>query len=95
MSEVHVLNRRGFLGNVFSAGAFVLTARLWPEQALGVSNANGTGEAASAAWAPSVYLGIEPDGTAIIVTHRSRWAREFGASCRRSSPKNSKPIGVE
>src|SRR5262245_29036535 len=82
MSQVHVLNRRAFLGNVFSAGAFVLAARLFPEQAFAANNASASGEAASAAWAPSVYLGIEPDGTAIIVTHRS----EMGTGIRSVLP---------
>ncbi len=82
MSQVQVLNRRAFLGNVFSAGAFVLAARLIPEQAFAANNANTVGEAASAAWAPNVYLGIEPNGTAIIVTHRS----EMGTGIRSVLP---------
>ena len=38
--------------------------------------------AANAAWNPSVYLGIEPDGTVIIVAHRS----EMGTGIRTGLP---------
>src|SRR3977135_1688501 len=66
------VSRRGFLGGVFSAGALVLSARLLPAAT----------EAANAAWNPSVYLGLEPDGTVIIVAHRS----EMGTGIRTALP---------
>src|SRR5215470_6028093 len=83
MSRIEVLNRRTFLGNLFSAGAFVLVARLEPEQAFGASSPGGAGKAATAAWSPSVYLGIDTDGTVIIVTHRS----EMGTGIRSVLPR--------
>jgi isoquinoline 1-oxidoreductase beta subunit len=86
MSQIEVLTRRTFLGNLFSAGAFVLAARLLPEEALGASSPSGagsTGKAATAAWSPSVYLGIDTDGKVIIVTHRS----EMGTGIRSVLPR--------
>jgi isoquinoline 1-oxidoreductase beta subunit len=64
------VSRRGFLGQVFSAGAFVIAAPLVPKL-----KAAGT-------WQPSVYLGIEPDGAVKIVAHRS----EMGTGCRTGLP---------
>src|SRR5664279_4414994 len=49
------VDRRGFLGAVFSAGAWVLGANLLAGEA-----------SAAAAWEPSVYLGFEPDGQVVI-----------------------------
>ena len=69
-------NRRAFLGGMFSAGAFVLAARLLPPNAL------AAGEVDTAAWHPSVYLGVETDGTVIIVAHRS----EMGTGIRSVLP---------
>jgi isoquinoline 1-oxidoreductase beta subunit len=66
---VHV-SRRGFLGRIFSAGALVIAAPIVPKL-----KAAGT-------WQPSVYLGIEPDGTVKIVAHRS----EMGTGCRTGLP---------
>lgn len=78
MNRIDLVTRRTFLGGVFSAGAFVLGARLLPVGAF-ASSASG---AANAAWNPSVYLGIEPDGTVIIVAHRS----EMGTGIRTGLP---------
>src|SRR5882724_7046639 len=86
MSQIEVLTRRTFLGNLFSAGALVLVARLLPEEAVGASSPSGpgsTGKAEAAAWSPSVYLGIESDGTVLIVTHRS----EMGTGIRSVLPR--------
>jgi isoquinoline 1-oxidoreductase beta subunit len=55
---------------VFSAGALVSGRAAGPE-AEGRPN-----------WQPSVYLGIEPDGTVKIVAHRS----EMGTGCRTGLP---------
>lgn len=76
MSNITVVSRRGFLGTLVSASAFVLGARLLPGRVLAAS------EADSAAWTPSVYLGIEPDGKVIIVAHRS----EMGTGIRTALP---------
>lgn len=69
--EVIGVDRRGFLGTVFSAGAFVLGANLLAPRA-----------DAAASWQPSVYLGFEPDGKIIITAHRS----EMGTGSRTSLP---------
>ena len=77
MTAITKVNRRGFLGSVFSAGAFVLGAKYLPDDALADDlNADG------AAWHPSVYLGIEQDGSVIVVAHRS----EMGTGVRTSLP---------
>ncbi|HSE97046.1 MAG TPA: molybdopterin cofactor-binding domain-containing protein [Blastocatellia bacterium] len=78
MSRIEMVSRRAFLGSVFSAGAFVLAARVLPVDAL-ASSASGTD---GAAWTPSVYLGLETDGTVIIVAHRS----EMGTGIRSVLP---------
>ncbi len=65
------LDRRGFLGTIFSAGAWVLSANLL------------TGDSAAATtWQPSVYLGFEPNGQVVITAHRS----EMGTGSRTSLP---------
>ncbi len=73
------VSRRGFLGHIFSAGALVLAAPVLPE-ALRAQQASNTGT--DHIWQPSVYLGIEPDGTVKIVAHRS----EMGTGCKTSLP---------
>ncbi|MFN7937854.1 MAG: molybdopterin cofactor-binding domain-containing protein [Bryobacteraceae bacterium] len=73
-ANVTIVSRRGFLENIFSAGALILGAQLpIPADAAKVDNA---------AWNPSVYLGLEKDGTVIIVTHRS----EMGTGIRSVLP---------
>ncbi len=79
MNRIDLLTRRTFLGGVFSAGAFVLSARLLPMETLAASR---TTAAANSAWNPSVYLGIETDGTVIVVAHRS----EMGTGIRTALP---------
>jgi len=76
MNRIEVVTRRGFLGGMFSAGALVLGARLLPIEALASTDAD------KAAWNPGVYLGIETDGTVIIVAHRS----EMGTGIRSVLP---------
>jgi isoquinoline 1-oxidoreductase beta subunit len=78
MSRIEIVSRRAFLGGMFSAGAFVLAARVLPLDGL----AAVAGDADKAAWQPSVYLGLETDGTVIIVTHRS----EMGTGIRSVLP---------
>ena len=53
----------------------MLSARLLPVEALAA-------DADKTAWHPSVYLGLEPDGTVIIVAHRS----EMGTGIRSALP---------
>src|ERR1700722_8666826 len=77
---VRVESRRGFLGKMFSAGALVLGARVLPSNLSAAPAKSGTVD--QAAWHPSVYLGLEPDGTVIIVAHRS----EMGTGIRTALP---------
>jgi isoquinoline 1-oxidoreductase subunit beta len=76
MNRIELVTRRTFLGGMFSAGAFVLGVRLLPSEALASTDAG------KAAWNPSVYLGIETDGSIIIVAHRS----EMGTGIRSVLP---------
>src|SRR4030095_10757247 len=78
---VNISSRRQFLKGMFSAGTFVIAARVLPESAFAQDPAVRT-RAQSAPLSPSVYLGIEPDGTVFIVTHRS----EMGTGIRTSLP---------
>ncbi|MEW6125872.1 MAG: molybdopterin cofactor-binding domain-containing protein [Acidobacteriota bacterium] len=71
------VSRRQFIGQAFAAGAFVVAARLTPGSAQGIQK-----PATANAWQPSVYLGIEPDGTVAIVAHRS----EMGTGARTCLP---------
>ena len=75
------VSRRHFLAGMFSAGAFVVAARFVPESLL-AQTASFRTQADAAALHPSVYLGIDPDGTVHIVTHRS----EMGTGIRTSLP---------
>ncbi len=81
MSCIELVSRRTFLGGVFSASALVLGARLLPLETL-AANSAGSVTADGAAWTPSVYLGLETDGTVIIVAHRS----EMGTGIRSVLP---------
>jgi isoquinoline 1-oxidoreductase beta subunit len=81
MSVIENVSRRDFLGAIFSAGAFVLVARVTSRSAWAEDARPGT-RADSAVLHPSVYLGVEPDGTVFIVTHRS----EMGTGIRTSLP---------
>jgi len=76
-------SRRRFLSGIVSTGAFIVASRLIPEElhAQGAAAIFNT-KADTAALHPSVYLGIEPDGTVFIVTHRS----EMGTGIRTSLP---------
>ena len=76
-NDIRIVSRRGFLGNVFSAGALIIGTRLPLRSAAPAAKA-----AASAAWHPNVYLGIDADGTVIVVTHRS----EMGTGIRSVLP---------
>lgn len=75
------ISRRRFIGGAFSAGALVLATRVLPVSAWAQSEASAT-RATLSPLSPSIYLGIEPDGTVFIVTHRS----EMGTGIRTSLP---------
>jgi isoquinoline 1-oxidoreductase subunit beta len=72
-------SRRGFLTKMFSAGALLLGAQVLPVRSTAAPFADTVD---TAAWHPSVYLGLEPDGTVIIVAHRS----EMGTGIRTALP---------
>lgn len=76
MSRIENVSRRGFLGGVFSASAFVLGAQLLPESAWGATSD------IKATWTPNIWLGLEPDGTMTIIAHRS----EMGTGIRTALP---------
>ncbi|MEO5923259.1 MAG: xanthine dehydrogenase family protein molybdopterin-binding subunit [Bryobacteraceae bacterium] len=75
MNSIQSVSRRGFLEGIFSTGALILGAQMLPEDLLAADVDNAT-------WHPSVYLGINPDGTVIALTHRS----EMGTGIRTSLP---------
>jgi isoquinoline 1-oxidoreductase beta subunit len=78
---VENVSRRHFLGSVFSAGAFVVASRVLPESAFAQDPFVRT-RAEGAPLHPTIYLGVETDGTVFIVTHRS----EMGTGIRTSLP---------
>jgi isoquinoline 1-oxidoreductase subunit beta len=83
MSTIENVSRRQFIGGVFSTGAFVLAAQVLPKSAWAqAAGAAVRTNADTAMLNPSVYLGIQPDGTVFIVTHRS----EMGTGIRTSLP---------
>ena len=67
----NVSNRRKFLKGVFSAGAFVVASRVLPESAFAQDPAVRT-RAQSAPLSPSVYLGVDPDGTVDVWYNNSQ-----------------------
>jgi len=69
-------SRRGFLQAALVSGAFVLTARFIPEPLWAAEGA------AAAAFEPSLWMSIAPDGTVTIVAHRS----EMGCGSRTALP---------
>jgi isoquinoline 1-oxidoreductase beta subunit len=82
MSAIQNVSRREFLSGAFSTGAFVLAAQVIPRSAWAQAAPFRT-QAESAPLNPSVYLGIRPDGSVFIVTHRS----EMGTGIRTSLPQ--------
>jgi isoquinoline 1-oxidoreductase subunit beta len=86
-------SRRSFLQGMFSAGAFVLCVGKSPLLAKAARNGAPSlspsplaGAAASidaTAFHPGVYVGIQPDGTVLIVAHRT----EMGNGVRTSLPR--------
>jgi isoquinoline 1-oxidoreductase beta subunit len=82
MSRVENVSRRQFLQGISTAGAFVLAARIVPASAF-AQGAPFRTKAESSPLNPSVYLGIRPDGTVFIVTHRS----EMGTGIRTTLPQ--------
>ncbi len=75
------VSRRGFLQGVVSTGALVLSVRLIPE-ALWAAETSAGSHTDRAILHPSVFVGIDTDGTVYLVAHRS----EMGTSSRTSVP---------
>ena len=76
--SIQRIDRRGFLRDAFSAGAIILGVQVMPAAA--GTNANAT--YAGATWQPSVFLGLNPDGTIVAIAHRS----EMGTGARSALP---------
>src|SRR5712664_1784081 len=82
MSQIENVSRRRFLtGGIIAAGALVLGVRYYPRLSSGDKLPHDT-NADHATLHPSVYLGINPDGTVWIVAHRS----EMGTTSRTTLP---------
>ncbi|MGA8028336.1 MAG: molybdopterin cofactor-binding domain-containing protein [Bryobacteraceae bacterium] len=77
MNRIELSSRRDFLSSVFSAGALIFAAQAVPAGAESAAL-----DVSKTAWNPSVFLGIDMDGSVIIVAHRS----EMGTGIRTSLP---------
>jgi len=82
MSLIENASRRGFLKGMLSAGAFVLSVRVYPE-ALWGATPGSSDPLGQAAFQSGVYLAIDTDGTVYILAHRS----EMGTGSRTSLPR--------
>jgi isoquinoline 1-oxidoreductase subunit beta len=78
-ARVRLASRRDFLSGVFSAGALVLGARFVPAEG---AEAESTADVTKMTWNPSVWVGLNRDGSVVIVAHRS----EMGTGIRTSLP---------
>jgi isoquinoline 1-oxidoreductase beta subunit len=81
MNSITNVSRRNFLQGALSAGALILSVRFVP-QALWAADAPAGSRADQSVLHPSVYLGIDTDGTVYIIAHRS----EMGTTSRTSLP---------
>jgi len=81
MSALTNVSRRGFLQGVLSSGALVLCVHFVPE-ALWAAEASPESRADQSVLHPSVYVGVDTDGTVYIIAHRS----EMGTTSRTSLP---------
>ena len=82
MQKIEFVPRRTFLSYLVSTSAFVLGARAGVIDYTGATTAEMVSDADKAAWNPNVYLGIEPDGKIILISHRS----EMGTGSRSVLP---------
>ena len=81
MYRIEIVERRTFLQQLLSASALVIGASATPFDFTGAVTGESSG-ADNAAWNPNVYLGLEPDGKIVIITHRS----EMGTGARSVLP---------
>src|SRR5271154_6920210 len=77
MKIIENVSRRGFLQGAIASGVFVLSARFVPERLWAAE-----GEAAAAAFDPTLWMSIATDGMVTIVAHRS----EMGCGSRTALP---------
>jgi isoquinoline 1-oxidoreductase beta subunit len=82
MIQIENVSRRGFLKGIVGTGAFVLSARYFPESLLAAGKAGAAEGMGEAALHPNVYLAIATDGTVYIIAHRS----EMGSGDRTGLP---------
>ncbi len=75
------VSRRGFLQGIVSTGALILSVRVVPEF-LWAAEASGGTHADRATLHPSLFVGIDTDGTVYLVAARS----EMGTTSRTSVP---------
>ncbi len=81
MNSITNVSRRSFLQGALSAGALVLGVRFVPKSVWAV-DAPAPSRADQSVLHPSVYLGIDTDGTVYVIAHRS----EMGTTSRTSLP---------
>ncbi len=82
MHKIEIVTRRTFLSHLVSTSALVLGANATPFDFMGAATEANLSGADNAAWNPNVYLGIEPNGQIILITHRS----EMGTGIRSVLP---------
>jgi isoquinoline 1-oxidoreductase beta subunit len=82
MRQIENVSRRRFLKGAFEAGAFILAVRYVPPMLAQGQTTDGQTEADRATLHPSLFVGIQQDGTVHIVAHRS----EMGTVIRTSLP---------
>ena len=73
------VSRRGFLGSILGAGAFILATRCGTNP---TESAAYVSPAESAVFSPDIFVGIDADGTVHIIGHRS----EMGQGSKSSLP---------
>ncbi len=81
MITIENVSRRGFLQGVLSAGGFVLCASLAPRALLALDA--GDVPIDGTVLHPTVFVGIDTDGTVYVVAHRS----DMGTGTRTSLPR--------
>ena len=82
VNAIENVSRRGFLKGLLSTGALVLSVHLLPRGASAATVSGGITHADRATLHPSVFVGVDSDGTVYIVAHRS----EMGQGIRTSLP---------
>src|SRR5579864_4948150 len=92
------VTRRSFLQGALSASAFVLCVAKTPLFAKAAGNVASGSVAPSidaTAFHPSVFLGIQPDGTVRSSLIGRKWATESAPACHALLQTNLTPTGLE